>query len=129
MPMAVRVLILSGVTGDLVMIGFSTWGMWLQIDRGVSQVYWVFNACLVVVMLGLGYGICRGSRTCALLAFGTYALLHAIVAFTRHVIPNGLTLAVGALFLLGMIGTFRWHGWRADYRRTSIELARRRALD
>src|SRR5687767_6055009 len=69
-----------------------------------------------VLFLGLGYGIARKSRTCAVVAFAIYFLSRFVVIGALGLLQVGLSLgslilaiAFSVLFFNAMRGTFAYH--------------------
>lgn len=73
------------------------------------------NLIDAVLLLGLAYGIYRRSRVCAVLVLA-YHVANQMALFERALLVPPLTVAIalvfGALYVLGIIGTFSHHARR-----------------
>ena len=81
---------------------------------GAGQVMWVYLAG-AAILFALAYGIYRRSRACAVLVLLNHFLgVVGLFARVRDVPPTDImvTLALAALYVLGVIGTFVHHAHR-----------------
>jgi len=123
MPRTIRWQIMSGVYATRVNGVLALGGVLRMLGSNTPAVYIVYNLTAAIVILGLGYGISRGGRTCAVLALSTF-VLSRVVLLGRDGLSSGwpLWLAVLCCYTLSVIGTLRWHTWRDAHRRASSAL-------
>lgn len=123
LPQGIRWMVMSGVAAAAITCAINIYGLMgaIVVIRNVGArlqpVYLAYDLCHMLVVAGLAYGTYRGSRTCAVLAFVTSILTHGIgIMLSRGAMAIAWVLAVALIggYLIGMIGTLRWHAWRAS---------------
>lgn len=122
-PLGIRWMTWSGVAAAMTTSALTLFDLMRYLDamraldaRALAPVFLGYSACAVLVFAGLGYGIYRGSRTCAVLGLVTCLLTFGIgLMLSRH--AQRLAWAIGFAtltgYILGVIGTFARHAWRA----------------
>ena len=116
MPRGIRWQIMSGACAAATSGAIGLIGVLRMMARDTPTVYLVYNLTAAVVILGLGYGISRGGRTCAVLALSTF-LLTRVSLLSRNGLSSGwpITLFVLCCYTASVIGTLRWHRLRAAH--------------
>ena len=116
-PLTVRALLLCGIGANLITVAHTARGTQVLLGQHVPWVYVAFDVCVMVVLLGLSYGLWRGSRTCAVLALSIYVLINSLAYVVNRALPGWMPLSVLILSLLGVAGAFRWQDLRAGRHR------------
>ena len=128
MPRSIRLRLLVGVAAAGIEVALALHNAQSDVDfmslnpevASIQQVSIVFSIAHACILAGLGYGIYRGSRTCALLALVTLLLLQGtglVIAFSDNFAYSHASELVAPLLLCGAYAfavatTFRWQRWR-----------------
>lgn len=125
-PRAIRWMTWCGVGAAATSSGLTLFDLLRYFDamrtldaRVLAPVFLAYSTCAVLVFAGLGYGVYRGSRTCAVLGLVTCLLTYGIgLMLSRHAQALVWAIACATLagYILGVIGTFYSHAWRASRR-------------
>ncbi len=63
----------------------------------------------VAIVVGLGYGVYRRSRVCAVLLVGFWVFAKLVQMYQLHTGPRAEAILIGYIFIMGARATFRIH--------------------
>jgi hypothetical protein len=132
MPRSIRLRLLVGVIAAAIEVALALRNAKFYFDFislnpqlvRIQQVNAAFSLAHACILTGLGYGIYRGSRTCALLALATLLLLEGtglVIEFTDQFAYMHASDLVAPLLFCGSYAfatatAFSWQRWRTAQR-------------